>query len=148
MSSRQEIRLYKGFSTTVAAVYDPPHYAVNPQGRGVWFQRTCCRLLKWLGATAVHESVEAVTYTRLHVDDLRAVLYAQRETIFLATEREARYLLVGRDIMARLLHEDWIGYHNLGTIDFSHVGIAPLGLQVVLVPWMDGCVAVPELKER
>lgn len=144
-----KIRLIKHDRQLVTAL-DPKRFEFNPKGRLPWLQRWLFKLLGKLGANSLNESV---TYTKVEIDTSRildALLENQRDVMMLYN-KSARYVVMGPKDFARFCGDP--EYRDPLYFNFSApIGMngkrSILGLEVVIVPWIEGFFVLPDLAEE
>lgn len=128
-------------------------YRFNRMGKFPWLQRICLWVLSKLdcGSGEVDIRIRAQV---CNIDKLVELLLAQEEIVYKLFNKQVKYVLVGRDYYTRLINES-ADHMTLRSFEFSpnyttnkySIGTILGGIKVVFIPWMEGIVAVPELKD-
>lgn len=144
-----KIRLIKTEQQTVAAI-NPDRFEFNPRGRFPWLQRWLFKLLAKLGANSLEKSV---TYKTVEIDTTRILeaLFENQRNVMELYNKRARYVVIGRKDFTRFCSDP--EYRDPLYFNFSApIGInnqrTILGLEVVVVPWIDGFFVLPDLNEE
>lgn len=115
-------------------------YEVREDVRFVWLQRFLCWLLRKIGAYATVEDLKYVRYT-FDKKDFTERLFRNKETV-MRFDCQPRQLIIGADDFAELMSLPEI--RNYVSFDATYnYGRKILGLNVKVVPWMQGMVVVP-----
>jgi len=121
-------------------------YEYRPNGRLPWLQRIIFWIACKLGAYHLSERVE-VHAVEFSPETFMEALYFQRRSLFEHFNREPKYLLIGSEDFDELMHT--AVKDNLFSFDARYYcgtrsGPEIMGLKVCVVPWMKGCVVLPE----
>lgn len=138
------------YERQTATLIDPDRFEFNPRGRLLWLQRLIFQVLRWLRANSLQTSV---SYETVEIDTsniLNALMENQRDVEMLYNRR-ARYVVMGPRDLARLCDQPEI--RELMRFNFtSLIGInsrrTVLGLEVVVVPWVEGFFVLPDLEQE
>lgn len=109
-----------------------------------WLQRLCLWILRTLGCQ--HLSVrDTVKVTQFSMDSLLEAIWEQMMAIDFIYARKARYILIGKDHLARLGAE----IQDCVAIDIPWApGLKELyGARLITVPWFNGVVCLPDLEK-
>lgn len=144
-----QIRLIK-HEHQLATAIDPNRFELNQRGRWPWLQKLLFKLLRKLGANSLNTSV---SYKTVEIDTksiLNALMENQRDVMTLYNKR-ARYIVMGPRDYARFTNDPEcrdllyfgfsvpIGMGNRRTI---------MGMEVVIVPWIEGFFVMPDLQDE
>jgi hypothetical protein len=127
----------------------------NPNGRLPWLQDLCFRLLKRLGCQHPATAIRRVTTVEIRFDRIAEAVAACEESLRMVQNRQARYILVGRDKFGELMRASTAPEYMSLTFPaddgplYAH-GSGPAvrifaGLIVVFCPWISGMCVLPEL---
>lgn len=143
-----KIRLIRHEQQAVTAI-SPNKYEFNSCGRLPWLQKLLFKLLSKLGANSLDRSV---AYKTTEIDTssiLTALMESQRDVTMLYNKR-ARYVIMGPRDFARFSNEpeirDMLRFHFTSQIGYNNTR-AILGMEVVIVPWIDGFFVLPDLED-
>lgn len=120
----------------------------------IYFQEILVNILHRMGAK-ISLMEEKVEYQKIEFDknDLAKICHDQIKTVFLSTHQHPKYLLVGHEEYLELTKlRDHSGLYAVNIHDFyrqmdDKQQITVFGMKVVVVPWMDGILALPDLDE-
>jgi hypothetical protein len=133
-----------------SSILVPDTYSFNQNKRFKWLQRLCIRILNKLGCQryVMQSTFETVT---VDFDNIVELVLKQSYAIECVTGRRCKYLVLGRKQMIELdlavpeghmlfqFPHDYKARIYLGSMIFA-------GLKVVIVPWFDGILCLPELE--
>lgn len=127
----------------------PDHFSYQPDKRHKWLQRLCIKVLRKLKCQYYEDHI---TYKTLTVDSEKFMdkLFEQRECL-LEWDRLPQTLFIGNSTYYELMNvvkKDQSLHAEFTFAAAYHVGgktIRPqiMGLEVRVVPWMQGMLAVP-----
>lgn len=133
-----------------AAILNPNRFEFNSKGRLPWLQKLLFKVLRWLKADSYDTTVE---YTTVEIDQTSIIDALMRNRIDLERlyNKRARYVVMGPDDFRRFCTAPEI--NNMMMVNFTApVGMngkrTILGLEVVIVPWIDGFFVLPDLNEE
>jgi len=106
-----------------------------------WLQRACFFVLRKLGAFYMDETVTIERHT-LDARTFMERLFKQQEGIARFFNRDSTTLLIGAEGYAELMHEASASRDFAFRAEFGCGTI--LGLKVHVVPWMRGCLVLPD----
>lgn len=146
MSENTKVRLIQ-YERSVNSIWVPDRYEFNPKGRLPWLQKLLFKVLRKLKADSFDT---AVTYKTVEVDTdkiLSALMENQRD-IELLYHKRAKYVVMGPSDFSRFSGE--LEAHQFMRFNFNaRIGlgraITPMGLECVVVPWVEGFFVLPDL---
>lgn len=120
----------------------------------IYFQEILVNILQRMGSK-IFWMEEEIEYQKIEFDtnDLYEICGEQIKTIFKSTHQHPKYLLVGHEEYLKLTKlRDHSGLFAMNVHNFVHQmdkkgQVTAFGMKVVLVPWMDGILALPDLEE-
>lgn len=136
------------------SLFLPGKFAFNPAGKLPWLQKILFAILKKLHAEAYEDRIK---YSRVAVDtkDIAESICRNARDAELIWNQRAKYVVMGPCAFSQLAREGNSGNQFLDfpiTVQMGNGRIfRPLGLRIVVVPWIDGVFVMPELenpKER
>lgn len=131
-----------------AAIWVPNRYEFNAKGRLLWLQR----LLFWtLNKLKAYSYDTKVTYTTTEIDTskiLDALMQNQCNAEMLYHKR-AKYVVMGPSEFSRFSgemrdHAPFMQFNFDARVGFGR-SMTTLGLECVVVPWIEGFFVMPEL---
>lgn len=115
-----------------------------------WLQRLLFKVLRWLKANSYNTTV---TYQTIEIDtqDIFTALMKNRYDVEALYNKRARYVIMGPNDFMRFTKG--AEAHDMMRIHFSAAlgtKMKPniLGLEVVIVPWIDGFFVLPDLEQE
>lgn len=149
LSDYNRIRLVRA-ETDTTSVWVPNRYEFNAKGKWPWLQRQLFKILDRLRAYSYDTQV---TYSTVEVDTSKIVeaLMQHQSDVHMLMERRAKYLVIGVDAFAELSNDPMI--RNYMRFDFqTKIGYnnryQMLGLECIVVPWIQGFFILPDLEAR
>lgn len=129
---------------------------LDPRGRWPWLQRKFLALVAWAGGKQPLRTLERpLTYAELSLDDLFKSVCESQWNIRLIWNREAKYVVVGREMLDRLrIEPDFArfsvppSYRHLLGVDGQQCPLRFCGLIIVLCPWVSGLFLLPNLEKE
>lgn len=106
-----------------------------------WLQRLCFFVLRKIGAFYVEETMAVRTIT-LDYADVCERLYQRHLSLLRDYNVHAATLLIGADDFAEMMQTPAV--ERLITFSLKGVDLRWNGLKIVIVPWMKGCVMLPD----
>lgn len=113
-----------------------------------WALRIIQPIHKWLGDFITHPLEKSVTYhtTEIKIDKYLDVIKRHARNIENTTMMRPKYLLIGREDYYNMTGEVMKGYpFSVGPYPETQLQI--FGLQIIIVPWIDGMFCLPDLDE-
>jgi hypothetical protein len=107
-----------------------------------WLQKACFFVLQKLGAFYMAETVTIERHT-LDARTFMERLFKQQEGIARFFNYDSTTLLIGAEDYAELMHEASASQAFAFRADFG-CGSTILGLKVHVIPWMRGCLVLPD----
>lgn len=129
--------------TTVTVLKDG--FELRDDQRWPWLQRVCFWILRKLGAFLRQETRNVTTFVVNPKMFIERALEMQ-EQLDVSFDTVPEMLLIGAQDFAELMRSEYVTetacqfsaeYHNEGRI---------MGLEVLIIPWMRGCIVMPRLK--
>jgi hypothetical protein len=125
----------------------PDRYAYRPELGWRRLQRACLWVLRKIGCNAIGQELK-VTRQLIQPGGVADALMQQRDVanhVFDAPHKIHR-VCMGPEQYRELMHEPWVaGYVNF--LAYAHGGMngkpTLFGLEVTIVPWMDGVLVLP-----
>lgn len=139
---------------SVEWVTSPDKYQYDPKGRWPWLQRACFWVLKKLGAFASF-SEEHIQRVDIDLDKLVEAVMRNRADVEMLYRKRAKYLVVGADKFYELsvsVQPHYMTFtvpHQFNArVGYNNRPMPQMfaGLQVIVVPWIDGMFVLPELE--
>jgi len=115
-----------------------------------WLERVVRASLRWL-QVYVERHVSFRSFTRPRADELLERMHLNQEDIMRLYSKRARYVFVGPEMFDEMLRQTHM--MSLGSLDGARFhgpqGMKSLmGVEVVMVPWMEGALLVPEWRSH
>lgn len=130
------------------AILNPNRFEFNPEGRMPWLQRFLFKLLRWLKADSYDTSV---TYTTVKIDppNILDALMRNRVDVERLYNKRARYVVMGASDFQRFSTapeiNDMLRFNFMAPFGMNGQRTI-LGLDVVIVPWIEGFFVMPDLE--
>lgn len=156
-----EIKLYSVEASATWQWQSDSNLSLAATGRWLWLQRLLIRLWKKLGGRVRQDFVQ-YKYITVSLDDLVKAAMSNQANVMRIYNRESKYLIVGRTQFA-LIAQNYSRFDSLDSylrfsIPFEYnarVGVDSCpqpkmfaGLEVVVVPWIDGLFVLPDLEGK
>lgn len=152
------LTLYR-ISQEVMPFYGPEidlKYKYNDSGKLLFLQRACFWVLRKLGCQIQDTSI-IHTRTQVDLDDLFQDVMDNTWMMNMIYNKEAKYIIVGKDYYVKYVHP--VLMHDQGYMQFQvpptyeakvkRNGVRMkgiyMGLNVIMVPWIDGMFCLPEI---
>jgi hypothetical protein len=115
-----------------------------PKGKTVWLQKMAWKFLNWaMAITDYHEPVVKVTRHTVDSERFMEKLWAQQREIFRFFDHDASLLLIGSEDYAEMMNSpEAIPHYFAFSGDYGRDQTI-CKLQVKVIPWMRGMVAMP-----
>lgn len=125
------------------AFLNPNRFELNPKGRAPWLQKLLFKVLRWLKADSYDTAIE---YTTVQIDPSSIIdaLMRNRVDVERLYNKRARYVVMGPGEFHRFCtgpETNSVMRLNIGI----HGKRTMLGLEVVIVPWIEGFFVLPDL---
>lgn len=148
--SEQKVQTFLICRKTTTAI-DKDAFQFSKNAGWLWLQRLCFFALRKIGAYRQH-TVEFIQRTPQQNNNLIKMLFEQQRVVRDMLERQRKFrVYVGPDEQYRL-HE--LVQMNGGVVQLdtrlpvgnpgAWSGIRIFGISVTVIPWMSGCLVVPE----
>lgn len=130
--------------------FDKHTYSYNPNQGYRWLQKICFGILEKLKCEAQYP----VTFPEpkmLEVDKIVDRILKCQEVLEQIYFQHPKYLLVGHDFFADLIDDEIGGMLVMDAqlhLWCNGSPVLPIGLMLVLVPWMEGMLVMPELPTK
>jgi hypothetical protein len=117
-----------------------------------WAQRTVRLVLAWIGVEVARE-IRVRQFVRPQDSDLFQRMHLNQSDMELLYNQKARYLFIGPDMMHEMDRELMQRSHMLSLgnpplrVGGPHGVRTIMGVELVMVPWMEGALLVPEWRK-
>ena len=143
MREQSLVRIHRGAVDVESPLRVAFHRTIGP----AWFNRLAQRFVRWaitrLDANYI-ESRAVVTFSVPDGQTLMERVRLNQRDLMAVFERRAAFLLVGPQILNELhADRDPFSYQAHVQVGSRNV-LRVVGIEVVYVPWMEGCLLVPE----
>jgi hypothetical protein len=132
------------------AILNSNRFEFNSKGRLLWLQKLLFKVLRWLKADSYDTAIE---YTTVEIDPSNIIdaLMRNRVDVERLYNKRARYVVMGPRDFQRFSSAPEI--NSMLMFSFSTpIGMngkqTILGLEVVIVPWIDGFFVLPDLESE
>lgn len=132
------------------AVLNPNRFEFNPRGRMPWLQKLLFKALRWLKADSYDTHIE---YKTVEIDPPSIIdaLMLNRVDVERLYNRRAKYVVMGPSDFHRFCTapeiKDMLAFSFTVPIGMNGERTI-LGLEVVIVPWIEGFFVLPDLNEE
>ena len=116
-------------------------YVVNSDGRFCWLQRLALWVLRRWGQN-FHLRAMKTELIRLDVDDVMERVFSVVGAAEDFTDRRPSRLFIGAEEWCTLLRRKELLHSVISFNADYRSGFSALGIEVVVVPWMDGMLAI------
>lgn len=171
MNQRQQRVLVHNWQSLEETIILEDYLKPNPATRFPCLQNLAWKLLRRLGAARASYKVNRYSTVELDAQKLTEYIFRQENIAYLIVHRKCRYLLVGHQQFKEIMRDQTLAL-NPFVARFNDVSIqigytvaernpfAPpgpyqppqyktnyevFGMTVLIIPWMDGILALPEL---
>jgi hypothetical protein len=152
--SESVVRTFQ-MSRAVEWVAETDKFQFDPKAKAPWLQKVCFWLLKLLGAHAKFAQ-EHIKRVDIDLNKLVDALMRNRADVEMLYHKRAKYLVVGADKFEDLVTSPEVQasymmfevpLHFNARAGYNGRPMPQMfaGLQVVVVPWIDGMFVLPEL---
>ena len=133
-------------------------FEYNPKGKIKFLQKICFWVLKKLDCQIKDTEIKYIR-TEINLDDLFDAVVENRVMMRMIYNREAEYLIVGKDFYEKFMKDVSNSVNNLISFYVPYEYRAKVqsngvrqegifrGLKVVFVPYLDGIFCLPNLKD-
>ena len=150
MASEQFLKFY-GFHKARRGIYYAYYEEPMAGRRWAWLQRLCFKILRWLGARAEEKGIERV---EIDYDGILDLIVEQPGRLRDVLEGQLRYVILGPRQARDILRDADPYYYKTFTLHdqqtrlcyrgVQHRGVL-FGMTVIVIPWFDGVLLLPEL---
>lgn len=117
-----------------------------------WFHRLLLKLFVRCGAKPFYNVEMSVKIERFDQRDLLDLIFEHHSLIQQVYNKQVTTILCGRDVYERLMHSALDQMHTFGAFPFrlgNGMEVTTIyNLRIVLVPWMEGIVGIPDIKKE
>ena len=144
----QKIAFQEQLQTT-AWVDNTRYFSFRKDKKWHRIQRACFWLLKKIGAFSRDKEI-SYSYKTVAYDPSKVTEYVHRQANYILSRenRHPRYLYVGPQQFHELFNSEVARYMSFAPLSITDQYPAPefAGLKIIVLPWMEGVLVVPEDK--
>lgn len=124
-------------------------YQINKNGKFVWLQKLCWKLLKKYGKPDFIQqySIKCVDLEFKKVIDL---IMQNIDAVHQIEQLECKYIVIGHNKLKELMSDDisrhYFSFQIPRNAELNHQQRMFLGMRIILCPWIDGVFCLPEIK--
>lgn len=138
------IKLWRTESHSEFYEYDD-QFSFNEKGKHLWLQKICFHILKKLKCNAIGEKLK-VSYIEFEPNTVLDYIFNQRREILKHVDDTDCEIFCGAEYFRKLRMEDH--HHTLMTFRADSASHQIFGMDVTIVPWIEGVVVVPKKRKR
>lgn len=121
-------------------------FEYNENKKLKFIQKICFYILKKLNCNYINRN-EFVDYEQIFVNDVIDIIYEYKDQLQLIFDKKAKYLILGKKQIEKLKvsQMEYLDFKIPDTYKNEKIYLA--GLKVILIPWIDGVIVLPNIIE-